>query len=80
MYYMDKTIRNLKKEAYLAIRAKAVLKGKNIGEMISEAIEKYLALPEFSKSSFSIQDLSRFSLGRGNKKLSSQIDSILYDK
>ena len=75
---MDKTIRNLNKEAYLAIRAKAVLKGKNVGELISEAIEKFLALPEFNKSDFSFQSLSKYKLGKKNNKLSSEVDNILY--
>ena len=40
---MDTTIRNLDPTAYRALRARAVLEGRTIGELISEAIRAYLA-------------------------------------
>jgi len=42
---MDTTIRNLDEQAYKALRARAVLEGRTIGEVINEAIRGYLARP-----------------------------------
>ena len=37
-YKMDTTVRNLDPQAYRALRARAVLEGRTVGELISEAI------------------------------------------
>ena len=78
---MDTTIRNLRRETYLAARARAVLKGKTVGELISNAIDYYLALPDpeldrDKRGSFF--DLPCYDLGSKNKTLSTDIDQILY--
>ena len=39
---MDTTIRNLDEQAYRALRARAVLEGRTVGELIGEAIRGYL--------------------------------------
>ncbi len=75
---MDKTIRNLDENAYRAIRAKAVLKGVNVGELVSKAIEFFLAQPEFDKKNNSFQDLPTFDFGNKNQNLSEEIDDVLY--
>lgn len=75
---MDKTIRNLDEDAYLKIRAQAVLKGVNVGILISEAIKRFLSLPEFDSSEKSFKDLPTFDFGSNNKNLSKKIDEVLY--
>ena len=46
-YWMDKTmdttIRNLDEQAYRALRARAVLQGRNVGDLLNEAMRAYLA-------------------------------------
>lgn len=48
---MDTTIRNLDEQAYKALRARAVLEGRTVGEVINEAIRGYLARPTPGKRS-----------------------------
>ena len=48
---MDTTIRNLDDQAYKALRARAVLEGRTVGEVINEAIRGYLARPVPGKGS-----------------------------
>src|SRR3954470_7930816 len=39
---MDTTVRNLDEQAYRLLRARAVLEGKTVGELMNEAIRAYL--------------------------------------
>ena len=39
---MDTTIRNLDGQAYKELRARAVLEGRTVGEVLNEAIRGYL--------------------------------------
>jgi plasmid stability protein len=39
---MDTTVRNLDEQAYRELRARAVLEGRTVGELITEAIRGYL--------------------------------------
>lgn len=73
---MDTTIRNLDEQAYKAVRARAVLEGRTVGEVINEAIRGYLARPTPGKRSF--REAQPFSLPPGNENLSSEIDEIVY--
>ena len=40
---MDTTIRNLDEHTYRALRAHAVIQGRNVGDVLNEAIRGYLA-------------------------------------
>jgi plasmid stability protein len=73
---MDTTIRNLDEQAYKALRARAVLEGRTVGEVINEAIRGYLARPTPGKGSLRALKPKRFP--PGNEYLSSEIDAILY--
>lgn len=73
---MDTTIRNLDEQAYKALRARAVLEGRTVGEVINEAIRGYLARPTPGKRS--LRDLKPIRFPPGNEKLSSEIDEIVY--
>ena len=73
---MDTTIRNLDEQAYKALRARAVLEGRTVGEVINEAIRGYLARPTPGKGS--LRDLKPIRFPPGNENLSSEIDEIVY--
>ena len=73
---MDTTIRNLDEQAYKALRARAVLEGRTVGEVINEAIRGYLARPTPGKRS--LRDLKPIRFPDGNENLSSEIDEIVY--
>jgi plasmid stability protein len=73
---MDTTIRNLDEQAYKELRARAVLEGRTVGEVINEAIRGYLARPTPGKRS--LRDLKPIRFPDGNENLSSEIDEIVY--
>lgn len=81
MYYnvnMDVTIRNINEQKYKMLKARAALSGKNIGELISEAISLLLSMPDIQPKNNSFQDLISFDFGKQNKQLSSEVDKIIY--
>ena len=76
---MDTTIRNLDEETYRALKARAALTGKTIGNLLNEAIQSYLARPEtISKRPGSLNDLIPEKYPKGNEHLSEEIDTIVY--
>jgi plasmid stability protein len=76
---MDTTIRNLDKDAYRALKARAALGGKTIGEVLNEAIQSYLfRIEPIAKKKGSLRDLTPEKYPPGNKRLSEKIDSIVY--
>jgi len=77
--YMDTTIRNLDKDVYRALKARAALSGKTIGDVLNEAIQSYLArLEPVAKKRGSLRELIPEKYPQGNKRLSEKIDSIVY--
>jgi hypothetical protein len=77
---MDTTIRNLDKEAYRALKARAALTGKTIGEVVTEAIRFYLARPEALSKRGSLRTLTPENYPQGNERLSEEIDHIVYGR
>jgi plasmid stability protein len=77
---MDTTIRNLDVQAYKELRARAVLEGRTVGEVLNEAIRGYLirVAPESRKTSLRALTPEPFPIG--NENLSSEIDSLLYGR
>lgn len=75
---MDTTVRNLDEQAYRALRARAVLEGRTVGELISEAIRAYLGGGMAKRSGVSLRKLRPEPFPQGNERLSSQIDAIVY--
>lgn len=75
---MDSTIRNLDPKAYRALKARAALLGKTVGEAVNEAIRAYLARPESQPRRGSIRDLTPEPFPPGNERLSEQIDDFVY--
>ena len=77
-YYVDTTIRNLDEQAYRAIRIRAVQEGRTVGELISEAIRAYLGRPPRKQGPASLRELRPEPYPKGNERLSSEIDAIVY--
>jgi plasmid stability protein len=77
---MDTTIRNLDEEAYRALKARAALKGKTIGEVLNEAIRSYLGRPGDSPKRGSLSTLAPEKYPKGNERLSEEIDAIVYGR
>jgi hypothetical protein len=75
---MDTTVRNLDEQAYRALRARAVLEGRTVGELISEAIRAYLARRPVKRGRVSLRTLLPEPFPEGNEHLSSEIDVIVY--
>ena len=78
MHHMDTTIRNLDPRAYRALKARAALLGKTVGEAVNEAIRAYLARPESQPRRGSLRDLEPMAYPEGLERLSEQIDDIAY--
>ncbi|MFQ5903150.1 MAG: hypothetical protein ACE5JO_05610 [Candidatus Binatia bacterium] len=75
---MDTTIRNIDETAYRALKARAALAGKTMGEMVNEAIRAYLARPDVHTKRGSLRDLRPERYPKGNERLSEEIDAIVY--
>lgn len=75
---MNTTIRNLDKQAYRALKARAALTGKTIGEVVNEAIRSYLARPKTFSRRGSLKDLIPETYPKGNERLSEEIDILVY--
>jgi plasmid stability protein len=74
---MDVTIRNLDEATFRALKARAALSGKTIGEMLNEALQAYLSRPE-SRKRRSLRELVPEAYPEGNEDLSRRIDQIVY--
>jgi plasmid stability protein len=75
---MDMTIRNLDEQAYRALKARAALTGRTIGEVLNEAIRAYLARPDAGGKRGSLRDLEPEDYPPGMERLSESIDAIVY--
>jgi hypothetical protein len=75
---MDTTVRNLDEQTYRALRARAVLEGRTVGELITEAIRGYLVRAANLQKRGSLRALKPEPFPEGNEQLSSEIDSIVY--
>jgi len=78
LYEMDTTVRNLDEQAYRALRARAVLEGRTVGELMSEAIRSYLGRGAVRRGNASLRALLPEPYPEGTEELSSSIDAIVY--
>ena len=78
MYYMDTTIRNIDKEVYRRIKARAAVAGRTVGDVLNDAMRLYLAQPEMREKRGSLRDLRPETYPEGTEGLSDQIDEIVY--
>ncbi len=73
---MDTTIRNLDEKAYRALKARAALDGKTVGEAVNEAITLYLEKRAgLFAGTRSLRDLEPVAYPEGTERLSEQIDA-----
>ncbi len=75
---MDTTVRNLDEQIYRALRARAVLEGRTVGDLMSEAIREYLRRPREINKRGSLRALTPEPYPDGNERLSLDVDSIVY--
>jgi plasmid stability protein len=78
MHAMDTTVRNLDAAAYRALKARAALSGKTIGELMNEAIRSYLARPDVTQKRGTLRELRPEPYPKGNERLSERIDELVY--
>ena len=76
--HMDTTIRNLDSRAYRALKARAALEGKTLGEAVNEAIRAYLGRPAGGEKRSSLSRLTPRDFPPGNERLSESVDAIVY--
>ena len=74
---MDTTIRNLDEEAYREARARAVLEGRTIGDVVNEALRTYVRRT-VPKGKRSLAELRPVAFPEGSEGLSREIDRIVY--
>ena len=75
---MDATIRNLDEHAYRELRACAVMQGRNVGDLLSEAMRAYLSRVSVSRGRSTLRALQPEPFPEGNERLSREIDVIVY--
>ena len=76
--HMNTTIRNIDAGAYRALKARAALEGKTIGEAVNEAIRTYLGRPARGDKRGSLSRLTPRDFPPGNERLSESVDAIVY--
>ena len=69
---MDATIRNLDEEAFRAVRARAVLEGRTVGDVVNEALRLHLRRVSPGKTR-SLAELRPEPFPDGNEDLSRNI-------
>lgn len=75
---MDVTVRNLDEQLYRALRARAALEGRTVGDLFNEAARNYLARFEVRQNTGTIRDLKPEPFPDGNENLSTEIDELVY--
>jgi hypothetical protein len=78
LHTMNTTIRNINQAVYRALKAKAALAGKTVGEIVNEAIAAYLARPDAHARRGSLRDLKPENYPKDNERLSDKIDTVVY--
>ena len=74
-------IRNLDEATYRALKARAALNGKTVGELVNEAMNAFLGRPDPSlKRPGSLDAFQPEPFPPGNEHLSEEIDGIVYGK
>jgi len=75
---MDATVRNLDENAYRALRARAALEGRTVGDLFNEAIRAYLARVAIQQRTLSLRALRPEPYPEGDERLSLEIDTVVY--
>lgn len=75
---MDTTIRNLDEHLYRALRARAIMQGRNMGDLLNDAMRAYLARVAVSARRSTLRALEPEPFPEGSERLSHEIDTIVY--
>lgn len=75
---MHITIRGLDERTYRALKARAALTGRTIGETLNDAIRVYLARPGHHLRNGSLADLRPLAFPEGTEELSRRVDEVVY--
>ena len=77
-FWRDTTVRNLDEQAYRKLRARAVLEGRTVGDLLSEAIRSYLGRAPIGRGTATLRALRPEPYPEGNERLSTEIDQVVY--
>jgi len=75
---LDTTIRNLNEDAYRQLKARAALEGRPIGEVLSDLIRQAAGTGAAWPKRGSAHDIRPQPFGKKNRRLSEEIDAIVY--
>ena len=75
---MDKTIRNLDEKIFRKAKAQAAIRGKTVGEFLNRALSSYLERSDLLPKRRSLRDLVPERYGASNRRLSEEIDAVVY--
>jgi plasmid stability protein len=71
-------IRNLDEEAYRALHVRAVSQGRDLSDLLNEAMRAYLARVPVAQQGSTLRDLVPEAFPEGNERLRQEIDAIVY--
>lgn len=77
MTSMNVTVRGLRESVFRKFKARAVEEGMKLGDAVTQAMDMWIKQRR-SKPRLNLLDLEPFDWGKGTKKVSLQIDQILY--
>lgn len=75
---VDTTIRNLDPSTYRALKARAVLSGRTVGDVMNEAMRVWLGQTAPPPKTASFFDSPPVDLGAGTETLSEEVDDVAY--
>jgi len=77
--HMNTTIRDLEEPLYREIKARAARTRRTVGEIVNEAFRAYLTHAEPASRTTSLTDLKPVRFPPGNRRLSENVDTVVYD-
>jgi len=75
---MGTIVQNLDEQAYEALCRRAIAEGRDVGDLLNEAMLSYLAQPGRARRRSTLRDLRPEPYPEGNERLSEEIDAIVY--
>lgn len=75
---METSIQNLDDQAFQALAKRARAEGRDVSELLNEAMRTYLARPTTKQAGATLRDLKPERFPEGNERLSEEIDSLVY--
>ena len=75
---MGETMENIDEHAYETLRARALLQGRSVRDLLNEAVQAYLARVPEGLGRSSLRALEPEPFPEGNERTSEEIDAIVY--